>query len=193
MTQEGTASSSFLEVDRDTTSTAKRKLKEKTGVIPPYLEQLQSFSGATRDPRGWSVTQVYCALMNQQSTAISIDSVEDVNWVPVNDLDKYRIAFDHREIIEAGLERIRQKALYSFTPAYCLPSPFTITQLLEVVETILGAKIQRKTLDRRIQASEMFNLVEGQRSEKSGRGRKALMFEIKEGAQIVNFERNLTA
>src|SRR5687768_14374957 len=46
----------FVEVGHDETlkGCALRKLKEKTGVAAPYLEQLGSWGSAKRDPRGWS-------------------------------------------------------------------------------------------------------------------------------------------
>src|SRR5262245_25547463 len=55
----------FIDTNRDSDleACARRKLMEKTGVEAPYLEQLGSFGSARRDPRGWSVTNVYLALM----------------------------------------------------------------------------------------------------------------------------------
>src|SRR5579885_1691513 len=52
-----------IERDRDLEACAVRKLKDKTGVASPYLEQLGSWGSATRDPRGWSATHAYFALM----------------------------------------------------------------------------------------------------------------------------------
>lgn len=42
---------------------AGRVLKEKTAVTVPYLEQLYTFSDGARDPRGWSASIVYYALV----------------------------------------------------------------------------------------------------------------------------------
>ncbi len=55
----------FVDVahDIDLEGCALRKLKEKTGVCAPYLEQLGSWGSATRDPRGWAATHVYLALL----------------------------------------------------------------------------------------------------------------------------------
>src|ERR1700722_13539013 len=50
--------------DQDLERCAKRKLKEKTGVEASYLEQLGSWGSVSRDPRGWSATHVYFALMS---------------------------------------------------------------------------------------------------------------------------------
>lgn len=45
-----------LETDKTLEGAALRKLREKTGIAPPYLEQLQTFGDATRDKRSWAVT-----------------------------------------------------------------------------------------------------------------------------------------
>src|SRR5579863_5100161 len=50
--------------DLDLESCAKRKLREKTGVEASYLEQLGSWGSASRDPRAWSATHVYFALIS---------------------------------------------------------------------------------------------------------------------------------
>ncbi|MDD2775031.1 MAG: NUDIX domain-containing protein [Gallionella sp.] len=52
-----------IEKDLDLESCALRKLKQKTGVQSPYLEQVGSWGGIQRDPRGWSATHVYFALI----------------------------------------------------------------------------------------------------------------------------------
>ena len=43
------------DIDRDLEATARRALRDKISVEVPYLEQLQTFAGADRDPRGWSL------------------------------------------------------------------------------------------------------------------------------------------
>ena len=52
-----------IERDRDLEACALRKLREKTGLAAPYLEQVGSWGNARRDPRGWSSTHVYFALV----------------------------------------------------------------------------------------------------------------------------------
>ena len=64
----------FVDVSSDATleACALRKLKEKTGVSTPYLEQLGSWGGGSRDPRGWSVTHVYFALVSAESVTTPV-------------------------------------------------------------------------------------------------------------------------
>jgi 8-oxo-dGTP diphosphatase len=181
----------FIDIaqDGDTDTTARRKLMAKTGFSPNYLEQLQVFSGPSRDPRGYSVTLAYFALVAHQPVASQIASVETACWLEVADLDSLNIAFDHKDIIELARQRLKQKTLYSLLPVYCLPASFTIAQLMTVIEQILEKPLQRKSLMRRIEASEMFEISDEKIS--SG-GRFAQVYRLKPDANIVNFERNLS-
>jgi 8-oxo-dGTP diphosphatase len=182
----------FVDVDQDanTDATAHRKLRDKTGFTPQYLEQLQVISGAQRDPRGYSVTLAYYALVAHQNVSPKIASVALAQWIAVQDLPQYTLAFDHAHIIALAQARLQQKTLYSMIPAFCLPERFTIAQLQQVIETIIEKPIQRKSLMRRIEASEMF---EAHEEKTASGGRLAQLYSIKTGADLVNFERNLMA
>ncbi|MEH4658271.1 NUDIX hydrolase [Phytobacter diazotrophicus] len=177
-----------MENDESTRATALRKLTEKTGVSPSWLEQMDTFSGAKRDPRGWSLTIAWYALISWVACAPHIASVSDAKWMPVTGLDDIDLAFDHREIIQTALQRLRQKTMYSLLPVYCLPDTFTQTQLQEATEIILGQPIQRKSLIRRFEASGMFE--ETGESVATG-ARKARLWRRKPGVDIHLFSRNL--
>ncbi|WP_410750041.1 NUDIX hydrolase [Citrobacter sp. U14242] len=176
--------------DDSTRATALRKLTEKTGVSPSWLEQLDTFSGPDRDPRGWSLTVTWFALIAWVDCEPHITSVSDARWVPVDKLADYPLAFDHQNIIEAALHRLRQKTMYSLLPVYCLPDTFTHGQLQEATEVILGQSIQRKSLIRRFEASGMFEDT----GESMATGtRKARLWRRKPGVEIHLFSRNLLA
>ncbi|WP_213134102.1 NUDIX hydrolase [Citrobacter sp. FP75] len=176
--------------DDSTRATALRKLTEKTGVSPTWLEQLDTFSGPDRDPRGWSLTVAWFALIAWVDCEPRIASVSDARWVPVDKLADYPLAFDHQNIIKAALHRLRQKTMYSLLPVYCLPDTFTHGQLQEATEVILGQSIQRKSLIRRFEASGMFEDT----GESMATGtRKARLWRRKPGVDIHLFSRNLLA
>jgi ADP-ribose pyrophosphatase YjhB (NUDIX family) len=181
----------FVDIDKDddTDMTARRKLNEKTGLSPRYLEQLQVFSGINRDPRGFSVTSAYCALVAHQTVTPHIETVEQASWMTVSDLSTLAVAFDHKHIIDIAHKRLQQKALYSMVPIYCCPEHFTVGQLKAVIETIIGKDIQRKTLMRRIESSGMFEFVD--EKVQSG-GRAAQLYKVKKDVSMANFERNLS-
>lgn len=176
--------------DDSTRATALRKLTEKTGVSPSWLEQLDTFSGPDRDPRGWSLTVTWFALIAWVDCELHIASVSDARWVPVDKLADFPLAFDHQAIIDAALNRLQQKTKYSLLPVYCLPDTFTHGQLQEATEVILGQPIQRKSLIRRFEASDMFEDT----GESMATGtRKARLWRRKPGVDFHLFSRNLLA
>jgi 8-oxo-dGTP diphosphatase len=149
----------FVDVARDVDleSCARRKLGEKTGVTSPYLEQLGSWGSATRDPRGWSATHAYFALMPSDGVTLSRGAnAADVAWFPVDAalLARRKLAFDHAEILLAGVERLRSKVEYTSLPAWLLPEPFTLPQLQRSYEIVLGRPVDKSGFRTRMLAAD---------------------------------------
>ena len=134
-----------VEIDKTLESCARRKLLEKTGVKSPYLEQLGSWGDAKRDPRGWSATHAWFALIPSDSVELRQGgNAQDVHWHPVDLLPKIaRVAFDHRSILQTATERLRSKVEYTSLPAYMLPEPFTLPQLQRIYEAVLGRPLDK--------------------------------------------------
>ena len=75
-----------VDIDANLEACAQRKLNEKTGVESTYLEQLGSWGSASRDPRGWSATHAYFALIPEQHLAPSKGAnAADVKWFKSTD------------------------------------------------------------------------------------------------------------
>ena len=180
----------FVDLQNDQTleQTALRKLEEKTGVIPPYIEQLQTVGDATRDKRDWSVTVCYTALIAYQDCEVSVATVKDVDWVNIDDLDEITLAFDHRDIINTALQRLREKALYSIVPAYALGDKFTLPDLQQLHEVLIGKTIQKKSFRRRIEQADLL-IDTGEKRQESGR--PAALYRMKERSGKYTFVRNL--
>lgn len=132
-------------LDADLAACARRKLREKTGVTSPYLEQLGSWGSATRDPRGWSATHVHFALIDGRDVVLSKGAnAADVGWFDVDALlRRPRLAFDHAEILRAAVERLRGKAEYTSLPAFLLTEPFTLPELQQAYEVVLGRPVDK--------------------------------------------------
>jgi len=145
-----------VELDADLEACAARKLREKTGVASPYLEQLGSWGGAARDPRGWSATHVYFALLPGHDLALAKGAnAADVDWFEVDELlAAPSLAFDHGEILLAAVERLRSKVEYTSLPAFLLAEPFTLPQLQQVYETVLGRSVDKSGFRTRMLAAQ---------------------------------------
>lgn len=143
--------------DANTRSAALRVLREKTSIVPPYLEQLATFSGPARDPRGWSVSIVYYAL-------VPFDVVEgavtaDLKLASVD--ERLDLPFDHRQIVDAAVARLRSKSQYSSLPCHLAGDTFTLPQLQRVYEALMGEPLNKVSFRRKIAEMDMLEPVEG--------------------------------
>jgi ADP-ribose pyrophosphatase YjhB (NUDIX family) len=154
----------FVDVRQDDSleACALRKLREKTGVRSPYLEQLGSWGNARRDPRGWSATHVYFALLAAADLKLEKGgNAADVSWMPVEaDRVGVPLAFDHAQILRAALERVRGKTEYTSLPVHLLPREFTLTELQRVFETVLGRPLEKKAFRTRVLAADLLEAVD---------------------------------
>jgi 8-oxo-dGTP diphosphatase len=178
------------EKDLDLASCAKRKLLEKTGVEASYLEQLGSWGSAARDPRGWSTTHVYFALMSADDVDLRAGgNAADARWCPIEGARvKERLAFDHSEILKAAISRLRSKVEYTSLPAFLMPYEFTLTELQRIYETLLDRPIEKKSFRTRVLAAELLEPVD---RHKEGANRPAQLYRLKNRSQTVFFARAL--
>lgn len=128
--------------------TAQRKLTEKTGVGAVYLEQLQSYGDASRDPRGWIPSIAYLALID---AAVLTPEATTARWFPVDELPP--VAFDHAQIIADGTERLRGKLWYSNIAVGLLPETFTMPQARRLYEAISGVRYEASNFRRELERS----------------------------------------
>ena len=150
-----------IELDRDLLACARRKLLEKTGVASPYLEQLGSWGSAARDPRGWSATHAYFALIAAPGQGLAKGAnAADVAWFSVDEPPRRKkLAFDHSQILQAALERLRSKVEYTSLPAFLLPEPFTLPHLQHTYEVVLGRSVDKSGFRTRMLAAGFLDEV----------------------------------
>lgn len=174
--------------DHSLSDTARRKLKEKTGVDTPYLEQVETFGSAKRDPRGWSVTVAYLALLPYESITLAKgENTESVIWVNLDEVEQNdTLAFDHNSILSICHERLKAKVQYTSLPVNLLPEAFTLTELQNIFEIILGKPTEKKSFRRRILDA---NILEETGDMKTGSNRPAKLYRVSENGEKHVFNR----
>ncbi|MDA8522404.1 NUDIX hydrolase [Acidovorax sp. NCPPB 4044] len=135
---------------------AARVLQHKVGIASPYLEQLATYSGAGRDPRGWSVSIVYCALVPAELLPASAPGLRRA---PVHRLPP--LAFDHADMVALAVSRVRSKSQYSSLPVYFCGERMTLPQLQAVYEAVLGEPVNKVSFRRKIDELGMLEPIEG--------------------------------
>lgn len=129
---------------------ALRELKEETGLHDIFIEQLYTFGSPKRDPRHRVVTVAYCALISNENLALKFSEFEanNIDWFPVERLPE--MAFDHREIISYGADRIKNKLGYSNIAFGLLPEKFRLSDLQNIYEIILEKKLDKRNFRKKI-------------------------------------------
>jgi ADP-ribose pyrophosphatase YjhB (NUDIX family) len=164
---------------------ARRVLAQKAETKTPYLEQLQSFGGPKRDPRGWSLTVAYYALLADDPR---LDETSQGRWFTVRkDRVTTDLPFDHADILAAALERIRRKVEYSNVPVHLLPSAFTLSELQRVYEILLERSIDKSAFRKKIAAMDFLEPIAGK--QRLGSNRPAQLYRVRGGNKLVLFDR----
>ena len=182
----------FIRLNEDDSleQTAARKLYEKTQVNSPYLEQLQTVGNRQRDPRGWSVTVVYFALIASENVFLQPGSgTSDVAWQPLTNTARPTLAFDHETLLEAAVCRLRSKVEYTNLPLHLLPKMFTLSDLQQVFELVLDRKIDKSAFRRRIREANLLDVVMGKK--RLGSNRPAQLYQAKNPNYTHFFARNI--
>jgi 8-oxo-dGTP diphosphatase len=147
----------WLDHTEELDAAASRTLAETTALTPSYLEQLYAFGAVHRSPTR-VVSIVYWALLRTDEVDAQVaahdaagDAPENVAWFDAVDLPT--LAFDHNEIVEYALWRLRNKVGYSRIAHGLLPDTFTLADLREVNEAILGRKLDPANFRRQVESS----------------------------------------
>ncbi|GAA4136784.1 NUDIX domain-containing protein [Sphingobacterium kyonggiense] len=129
-----------------------RILFEMTGLKDIYMDQLAAFAGVKRHPEGRILTVAYMALVQMEEVKNKIASLtsymRQLKWFSVDELPE--LAFDHREIIDLSLDRLKKTISFSTTPYELLPNKFTLTQLQQVFEALLNKKLDKRNFRKKI-------------------------------------------
>ena len=137
----------FLNIDELPEDNIRRKLSAKIAVDGCWLEQLYTFCDLDRDPRARVISIAYLGLVSE-ADAKGFEG--KATWFDVKEITQADVGFDHSSIVRIALERLQSKILYTNVIFNLLPEEFTLTQLQNVYETILGKKDQAANFRRKI-------------------------------------------
>ena len=129
----------FVNIDEPIYVNVRRKLYEKTEVSGDfYIEQLYTWGELDRDSRGRVISVSYLGLCNNETYTEKFITNEWLNVYEVLEGKYGDLAFDHKQIIEYALERIKGKIEYTDIAFNLLPEKFTLSECKAVYELILG-------------------------------------------------------
>jgi 8-oxo-dGTP diphosphatase len=137
----------LLKPNEDLEDAPYRVLQQRTGLHDVYLEQVQTFGNIGRHPSGRVITTAYYSLVNIRSHKLQLTDNE-LHWHHVDKIDK--LAFDHKLIVDTCLQRLREKVLEHPVIFNLLPEKFSLRELQDLYEAILGFELDRRNFRKRI-------------------------------------------
>ncbi|MCI0519353.1 MAG: NUDIX hydrolase [Chloroflexi bacterium] len=169
----------FVEMGETLDDAAQRELEEETGLQQSFLEQLYTYGDPQRDPRGRVITVAYFALIpaNTPLRPGSGTEIRQARWFPAEELPA--LAFDHAAIIAYALRRLRYKLEYTAVGFQLLPEAFTLSEIQNTYENILGVGLDKRNFRRRLLES---GIIEPTPSQRRGEGRPAQLYRYRDDA-----------
>jgi len=161
-----------LREDESLDDAAKRKLEDETGVSDVFLEQLYTFHRLGEGRAEIVVT--YFALVDLARTRLRADSEWRPAWQPVHPLPQ--VAFENERVVAYAEERLRNKLDYTNVAYSLLPRRFTLTQMQQVYEAILGEPLDKRNFRRRVVGLGI--IKETGQTVKQGAHRPAMLYEF---------------
>lgn len=142
----------FMKMDENAEYGARRELKEETGLETAYIKQFHTFTEPDRDPRERVITIAYYALVKMQNVTGG-DDAEEARWFPVGAVP--RLAFDHDHILRTAMQELRRQIHFEPIGFELLPEKFTIRDLQNLYEAILGVKFDRRNFYNKMKKLEL--------------------------------------
>lgn len=169
----------FIRLSENLDSAALRILKEKTNVQNIYLEQLYTFGDPLRYPNARVITCAYFALIRSDDIELGFDEasaeITEVQWHTVYNLPS--LAFDHKEIVEYSLKRMRERLETTPIAFQLLSSKFTLTELQKSYELILAKKLDKRNFRKKMLAQSILKELDEYSKQCSKRPAKLYSFD----------------
>lgn len=139
----------FVNIDESLEDAVRRELEEETGITKLYLEQLYTFGAPKRDPRERVISVAHYALVKLADHAVRAASdARNVAWFPVADLPP--LAFDHEQVLDVALRRLKGKIRYEPIGFELLPEKFPLSELQRLYETLLEQPLDKRNFRKKI-------------------------------------------
>jgi 8-oxo-dGTP diphosphatase len=168
-----------IDLDRSLESAAQRVAQERLGTELAHMRQQQAVGGPSRDPRApWALSIVYRAVMNAE--AVELDAgkrLASLRWVPVDEAAQdITLAFDHELLIADAASALRQEIEDLHYPPGLMPDVFTLSELQQRSEQVLGRTLDKSSFRRRLADRACVEAVEGEF--RLGANRPAQLFRL---------------
>lgn len=143
----------WLQPDEGLETAAARIVFELTGLSNVYLEQLYTFGEPDRDPIVRTVSVAYFSLVKITHDDLALSDTFQARWFSIYDLPN--LLFDHAEMVDLAIKRLRYKAAQHPIGFELLPEKFTIPQLKKLYDAIYNTELDKRNFSRKILSTNL--------------------------------------
>ncbi|MGF7216935.1 ADP-ribose pyrophosphatase YjhB (NUDIX family) [Spirosoma lacussanchae] len=158
----------WLQPDESLEQAATRILFELTGLTNVYLEQLNAFGDPQRDPIVRTVSVAYFSLVKVADYASKLTEAFQARWFSIYDLPP--LLFDHGDMVDLAIRRLRYKAALHPIGFELLPEKFTIPQLKKLYDAIYNTEFDKRNFSRKILSTNLLIKLDEKQKGFSKRG-----------------------
>lgn len=165
---------------------AQRIVRTASRTRAAWIDQVGAFADGHKHPASSVLSVAFVALMADGGESKVTDKH---SWIPVGQLPT--LLARQRAILDSGLSSIRHRMDHAPVAFRLLPEQFTLGELQQAYELLLGRRLHKASFRRALQASYLVVPTDEWRSE--GRGRPAQLFRYaprrrKNGRRPVRFD-----
>jgi ADP-ribose pyrophosphatase YjhB (NUDIX family) len=164
----------FLNEDEDLEVAANRILYDLTGLKDIYFEEIKTFGEINRDPVERTVSVCFFALINIHAHSQDAAKSQNAFWISLK--NRPELIFDHSNMVNLALERLRYRAALHPIGFELLPEKFTIPQLQKLYEAIYDTPLDRRNFSRKILSTKLL-IDTGEKNENSAT-KKAILYKL---------------
>ncbi len=139
-----------------------RELREETGIVGVEVQQFHTFTAPFRDPRQRVISIAHYAIVRQELMTVPIggDDAAQARWFHTRELPI--LAFDHLEIIQRALDKLRRRILFEPLSFQLLNEQFTMTELQNIYQIILGTTFDRRNFYKKMTSLGFLDKIESE-------------------------------
>ena len=175
----------FIQPNESPDEAATRILKSLTGLEGVYLEQFHTFGRPGRDPIERTLSTAYFSLIDIQQYEEQMTEEYQPEWFSLDQIPD--LIFDHNEMVQMALEKLRYKAALHPILFELLPKKFTLPQLHGLYESLYGTRLDKRNFIRKLLSTNL--LVKQSYKEKKGSKKGAYYYKLNKK----NYKNNLQA
>jgi len=168
---------SHVPESQDLDEFAKELLFQATGLNDVYLQQINAFGSLERVPYTRVITIGYYALINPDYYHLKQSNLaKSLQWFYLNELPS--LCFDHDQIIQQALQKLRQEVMYHPVGFHLLPDKFTLTEIQSLYEVILNKKMDTRNFRKKLSKMDLLLNTGEKQQNVAHRAAKLYQFDI---------------